>query len=643
VRIALRSTNEGPANPLLQIAPSGTASFLSVLAGATATPSASLFSVGSQNAVHESTSAPQKVTATTATAPRSEGSAQQHAPTVTSTPSAPGASLAAPRAVAPATTRTAARPDAKDDKSQTAHTVLAASVEVPQLGLQNAADESASIAQSIPQKIAATTPDAPQTQGATQEQTAIVASPPSTVSANSTAPYATASSIPSAVSATSTVPPAAGLVAASTEARPDAKDDREPNAPTVLAGSVTGQIQTMPVVPLPTWAAMVGAVTGRPAAAASQPSTAANDQGATLAAAAIEPRATSASAPSAPISAQHIHDSDARPADAASAASAETQTSDAADTVNSASAPNSTSGSAAGAAGFVVVQSAATAVTLAAAMTIPAPGMASGPMGNPISSTQPSAPKTTGTSTVAMSDGASSNGATAGTAKSSSTASSATTQVPAPAPSGQRTQGDASAAATVAAKPVEASASISTAASSGMQHAVATSATTPQAATRLAGEAPHTSELPHSMSGAPEAGESPAVSAINTAKVIQSMGETEMHVGLRSAEFGEISIRTAVSQQQMLAQISVDHSDLGNTIAAHLPAMQAKLGNEYGLHASVEVTQSGTSFTGNGNQSSPQQQKSFAQAVAVEHEASEIDNQSVRASVDGAQRLDIQA
>jgi hypothetical protein len=121
------------------------------------------------------------------------------------------------------------------------------------------------------------------------------------------------------------------------------------------------------------------------------------------------------------------------------------------------------------------------------------------------------------------------------------------------------------------------------------------------------------------------------------------MGETEMHVGLRSAEFGEISIRTAVSQQQMLAQISVDHSDLGNTIAAHLPAMQAKFGNEYGLHASVEVTQSGTSFTGNGNQSSPQQQKSFAQAVAVEHEASEIDNQSVRASVDGAQRLDIQA
>ena len=39
-----------------------------------------------------------------------------------------------------------------------------------------------------------------------------------------------------------------------------------------------------------------------------------------------------------------------------------------------------------------------------------------------------------------------------------------------------------------------------------------------------------------------------------------------MRVGMHSTEFGDISIRTTLSQQQMLAQISLDHSDLGPTL-----------------------------------------------------------------------------
>lgn len=107
-------------------------------------------------------------------------------------------------------------------------------------------------------------------------------------------------------------------------------------------------------------------------------------------------------------------------------------------------------------------------------------------------------------------------------------------------------------------------------------------------------------------------------SGINTARLIQSMGETEMRVGMRSAEFGDISIRTAVSEQQMMAQISVDHSDLGKAISAHIPAMQEKLGGELGLRAMVEVSQSGMSFSGERGYSSHQQPKSYLLPAVTE-------------------------
>ena len=94
------------------------------------------------------------------------------------------------------------------------------------------------------------------------------------------------------------------------------------------------------------------------------------------------------------------------------------------------------------------------------------------------------------------------------------------------------------------------------------------------------------------------AGEGTAASGINSAKLIQTMGETEMHVGMRSAEFGDISIRTSLNQQQMVAQISLDHSDLSQTISSHLSTMQTKLGEEYGLHASIEINNQGAPLSG---------------------------------------------
>jgi hypothetical protein len=98
----------------------------------------------------------------------------------------------------------------------------------------------------------------------------------------------------------------------------------------------------------------------------------------------------------------------------------------------------------------------------------------------------------------------------------------------------------------------------------------------------------------------------PGTSGVNAARVIQTMSESEMHVGMHSVDFGDISVRTSVSQQQLVAQITVDHRELGTIISSHIPLAQAKLGSDYGIHASIEVNQSGTSFAG--ERQNPQQQ-----------------------------------
>jgi hypothetical protein len=136
-------------------------------------------------------------------------------------------------------------------------------------------------------------------------------------------------------------------------------------------------------------------------------------------------------------------------------------------------------------------------------------------------------------------------------------------------------------------------------------------------------------------------------SAINSARVIQSINETEMRVGMRSSEFGDISIRTMVSQQQVQAQISVDHGELSGAISAHIPSIQAKFGSELGLHATIEVNQSGMSFSGERGQSAPREQRSFVPSGQPDRSSLPAETQSlaVRAApvtVDDS-RLDIRA
>jgi hypothetical protein len=142
------------------------------------------------------------------------------------------------------------------------------------------------------------------------------------------------------------------------------------------------------------------------------------------------------------------------------------------------------------------------------------------------------------------------------------------------------------------------------------------------------------------------AGEETPASGINSAKLIQTMGETEMHVGMHSAEFGDISIRTSLSQQQMVTQISLDHNDLSQAISSHLSTVQAKLGEEYGLRASIEINNQGALFSGGQGDSQQRDQQppgrftSGARAGPVERSES-VSSVVGRSSAGSGHGLDI--
>jgi hypothetical protein len=112
-----------------------------------------------------------------------------------------------------------------------------------------------------------------------------------------------------------------------------------------------------------------------------------------------------------------------------------------------------------------------------------------------------------------------------------------------------------------------------------------------------AGATTHTAKTPEIATPAPTALPQ-ALPVINTAKLIQSMGQSEMRVGMRSTEFGNISISTSSTRDLISAQISLDHGELARTLTAHLPEMQARLGGNQPMDVRIEMNGASAGQTG---------------------------------------------
>ncbi len=102
------------------------------------------------------------------------------------------------------------------------------------------------------------------------------------------------------------------------------------------------------------------------------------------------------------------------------------------------------------------------------------------------------------------------------------------------------------------------------------------------------------SSSPATPSPAPyETGAAPELPGITTARLLQSLSRSEMQVKVSSEDFGRVTIHTAYGREAIAAQITLENtqlgSALGSALAAHMPAVEQKLGQDHGLRASVTI------------------------------------------------------
>jgi hypothetical protein len=137
---------------------------------------------------------------------------------------------------------------------------------------------------------------------------------------------------------------------------------------------------------------------------------------------------------------------------------------------------------------------------------------------------------------------------------------------------------------------------------------VSSPAVTADGQTASAGASPRTSDaVTHSQltaaaEDAEAAVEATAISAsspLHTAKLVAGVEQSELRMGLRTGEFGNVDIRTSLVRNQFTAEISVERGELGRALAAELPSLQHRLSEQHMPAASITVQdQSGGSSSG---------------------------------------------
>ncbi len=85
----------------------------------------------------------------------------------------------------------------------------------------------------------------------------------------------------------------------------------------------------------------------------------------------------------------------------------------------------------------------------------------------------------------------------------------------------------------------------------------------------------------------------PELPGITAARLLQSLSHAEMQIKVNSEDFGRVTIHAAYGHESIAAQITLENtqlgSALGSALAAHMPAIEQKLGQDHGLRASVTI------------------------------------------------------
>jgi hypothetical protein len=92
----------------------------------------------------------------------------------------------------------------------------------------------------------------------------------------------------------------------------------------------------------------------------------------------------------------------------------------------------------------------------------------------------------------------------------------------------------------------------------------------------------------HADSSATQSGVQP-MSEAGVARALQSAMRGDVRVGVQTEAFGRVTIQTIAGDGQLSAQLSLENVKQSAALAVHLPAVEQKLTQQYGLSASVSL------------------------------------------------------
>jgi len=154
-------------------------------------------------------------------------------------------------------------------------------------------------------------------------------------------------------------------------------------------------------------------------------------------------------------------------------------------------------------------------------------------------------------------------------------------------------------------------------------------------------QAPASAHAP-ALPGTPAEDGLPEGSLVHSTALLDQLGHSELKVGMRMGDLGNVEIRTQMHDQQLKAEISVEHHDLGRILTNELPALQQRLQQSNVSLTSVMVRDHGAGNNGGGSQGESRgQQFGFAPqaaGIAAEHVSAMLSPEEVR---EGSGALDI--
>ena len=106
-------------------------------------------------------------------------------------------------------------------------------------------------------------------------------------------------------------------------------------------------------------------------------------------------------------------------------------------------------------------------------------------------------------------------------------------------------------------------------------------------------------------------------SALQSAKLVERLGQSEFRVGIQAGEFGNVDIRTSMARNQFTAQISVERGELSKVLAAELPSLQNRLSDQRLPNANIILQNQSSGTSAGFGQGSRQSQT--MQNTAIHH------------------------